>query len=309
MAQYSINLRSHILAGPTDISIIMPNVPQGVKPKDFYSSGKKFKVLWLLHAGDGDRNDWLNYMNLPLLLGSGTARNLSVGDMVPEHEIMAVAPNGLNSDFANHPEFSDGYYFSDFFFDELMPFIYNWFPASEDPKDNFLTGCSMGGAATWMYGLLHPEKFAAIAPLCSAVKNYTYLEPYRDLTATEFKARATANRKEFPAQFGNVEAGIHPKEVNMIVKFPTVGDFLDSPEHTWDRFREAAKAGKVPKTYLPVGTGGVAEDMSHKRVLEFKELSDSLGVKNVEFDFIPGYGHTYEFYRFIMPKVLKAFGI
>ncbi len=35
-----------------------------------------------------------------------------------------------------------------------------------DPKRIYLTGLSMGGYGTWHLGLSHPEKFAAIAPIC-----------------------------------------------------------------------------------------------------------------------------------------------
>lgn len=35
-----------------------------------------------------------------------------------------------------------------------------------DPKRVYLTGLSMGGFGTWSLGLTHPEKFAAIAPIC-----------------------------------------------------------------------------------------------------------------------------------------------
>ena len=35
-----------------------------------------------------------------------------------------------------------------------------------DPKRIYLTGLSMGGYGTWSLGIAHPEKFAAIAPIC-----------------------------------------------------------------------------------------------------------------------------------------------
>ncbi len=35
-----------------------------------------------------------------------------------------------------------------------------------DASRVYLTGISMGGYGTWSLGLLHPEKFAAIAPIC-----------------------------------------------------------------------------------------------------------------------------------------------
>ncbi len=35
-----------------------------------------------------------------------------------------------------------------------------------DPKRVYLTGLSMGGYGTWRLGVAHPEKFAAIVPIC-----------------------------------------------------------------------------------------------------------------------------------------------
>lgn len=35
-----------------------------------------------------------------------------------------------------------------------------------DPQRIYLTGLSMGGYGTWSLGLAHPERFAAIAPIC-----------------------------------------------------------------------------------------------------------------------------------------------
>jgi putative tributyrin esterase len=295
MSEFAINLKSSILSGPTDLSLILPSPQTGGNPKEFYGAPKKYKVLWLLHAGKGDRNDWL--------------RNTTLSRMISERELIAVIPNALNSDFANHPHFAHGYNFSSFFFEELMPFIYNWLPASDDPKDNFLAGVSMGGAATWMYGLQHPEKFAAIAPLSSAPKTYSFLEPYRGFTGAEFRAKAAADPKAFPAQSGNPEDGIHVKELNMITKYSTVGDFLDSSEHTWDRFREVAAAGKLPRIYLPCGTSCGPNDKSSERVFKFKEGADKLGVSDIAYDFIPGYGHNFEFWQHVLPKVLEFFHI
>ncbi len=35
-----------------------------------------------------------------------------------------------------------------------------------DPKRIYLTGLSMGGYGTWQLGLAHPERFAALVPIC-----------------------------------------------------------------------------------------------------------------------------------------------
>lgn len=293
MSEFAINLRSSILSGPTDLTVIVPDPQMGKSPSEFYCTQKKYKVLWLLHAGKGDRNDWL--------------RNLSLARLIAGREVIAVIPNAMNSDFANHPHFAHGYNFSDFFFEELMPFVHNWLPASADPKDNFLAGISMGGAATWMYGLQHPEKFGAIAPCSSAPKNYSFLEPYRALAAAEFRAKA--DPRAFPAQSGNPADGMHVKEINMITKYANVGEFLDSHEHTWDRFRDAVLVGKLPKTYLPCGISCGPTDNSFERVLKFRDVAEKLGAADIVYDLVPGYSHSMEFWQYILPKVLDFFGV
>lgn len=291
MSEYAINLKSNILAGPTDLSVIVPDPPTGANPKGFYGSGKKYKVLWLLHGGTGDRNHWL--------------RSTCIGRFVENREVILVIPNALNSDFANHPQFADGYNFLDFFFGELMPFIYNWFPASDKPEDNFVAGFSMGAAAAWMFCLYKPEMFGGFSPIGSPPKNYTFLEPHRNLTRNDFLEQATADNKAFPTAFGDPKTGIKTKEINTIAKYPTVGVFLDSYEHAWDRLREVVAAGKLPKVYLPCGT----KDIMYPRVLKVKEYTDELGAKGITYEFLEDVEGGWGFCDIILPKMLDYFGI
>lgn len=289
MSEFSINLRSSILSGPTDVTVLMPEPQPGMKPEQFYASGERYPVLWLLHGGNSDRHDFLRCTN--------------IARYAMERKIMVVIPNALNSDFANHPEFGDGYNFSDFFFEELMPFIYNWFSASQKPEDNFAAGSSMGGAAVWMYGLMHPELFAALAPLSSPPKDYSYLEPFRALTGAEFRVRAEREPSAFPAGFGDPAGGIHQKEINMIAKYSTVGAFLDSWECTWPRFGEAARSGPLPRIYITCG----AEDRSCAKLREFRAYANSLGATDIVYEFVPGYGHGYDFWDYALPRALDFF--
>lgn len=46
-----------------------------------------------------------------------------------------------------------------------------------DPTRVYLTGLSMGGYGTWSLGLKHPERFAAIAPICGGGSNLPILLP------------------------------------------------------------------------------------------------------------------------------------
>lgn len=291
MSEYTVNLKSRVLASPTDLIVLVPTPKVGTDPRELYESGKKYKVLWMLHAGMGDRHDWV--------------RNTSLPRFVEDREVIVVMPSGLNSDFADHPQFADGYNYDEFFFNELMPFVHNWFPTSAKAEDNFIVGFSMGAASAWMYGLQHPEKFGGVAPIGSPPISYTLLEPHRDMGREEFLAKAAADNKAFATAYGNPASGIKPKEVNKIVKYSSVGAFLDSYEHTWDRFREVVAAGKVPKTYLPCGT----EDVMYPKVLRFKEYAEELGAEGITFEFVEGAGGGFGFCDSILPKMLDFFGI
>ena len=55
-----LNLGSEHLRIGTNLNIIFPDRPANAKAKDYYTSGEKFKVLWLLHGSFGDYSDWLN---------------------------------------------------------------------------------------------------------------------------------------------------------------------------------------------------------------------------------------------------------
>ncbi len=64
MALVHLNYRSKYLCGDTDVHIVLPELPPDVEPKDFYSSGRKYPVLWLLHGSGGDSSAWIRQSNI-----------------------------------------------------------------------------------------------------------------------------------------------------------------------------------------------------------------------------------------------------
>ena len=50
MALLTFNFESQYLNNNHEISVILPDKPREVEPAAFYGSGKKYKVLWLLHG-------------------------------------------------------------------------------------------------------------------------------------------------------------------------------------------------------------------------------------------------------------------
>ena len=98
-------------------------------PVNVTEKPEKRKVLWLLHGARGD-------CRTPI-------QNRHFYDVMNKREIITVLPSALNSDYGNYPDFGTGYDFPSFFFNELMPFIYQTFPASCVPEDNIIAGASM----------------------------------------------------------------------------------------------------------------------------------------------------------------------
>jgi S-formylglutathione hydrolase FrmB len=216
MAVYSIDMKSQVNQMPVQLKVIVPGPRRGQTAKDFYENAGKFKVLWLLHGGAGDHNDWIN--------------NTGIVRYVENKDVLVVCPNGLDSDFAPQPQFASGYDFPKMFFEELMPFIYGFFPASDKPEDNFLSGLSMGGSGTMILSMMHPEKFGGIAPLSFSLRKTDYLREYRSLTGGELRMLAAKEPDKFPSEWNRPGESISLKEINKICKYPTVGDYMDSCE-------------------------------------------------------------------------------
>ena len=49
MALLTLEFESQYLGNNHTVGVILPDKPRGVTPAEFYGSGKKYKVLWLLH--------------------------------------------------------------------------------------------------------------------------------------------------------------------------------------------------------------------------------------------------------------------
>lgn len=289
MTQMDITLKSRMLGCPTKLTVLLPNAPLEdiCAPKDFYLSGEKLKVLWLLHGATGGPDDWI--------------QNTNVARYMSSRKAMIVLPSALNSDYSNYTVFSNGFNYWDFFLKELMPFVYGWFPASSKREDNYIAGYSMGGTGAMMFGFVHPELFGGIGILSSAVRDIDCLRPYRDMTSAEFRVEGT-DTERFP---GTYPPGFKFKEINMIAKYPTVGDFLDSPENTWDRYIEAVKSGNLPKIYVSVGR----DDQCYGRVQKFQKLASELGADNITFEIIDGYDHEFAFWDLAIYNTLNFFEI
>ncbi len=266
MHEISAKIKSKCMMTDMPVMILVPE-----------DTGQTFPVIWLFHGATESGEDLLAHCSLSRFMDR------------QEHKAVLVLPDGLNSDFANQPQFGTGYQFADFFFDELMPFVYHTTCASEDPAENYITGYSMGGAAALMLGLFYPEKFGLIAPLGSAVREYEFLQDDLSLTGDAFRTRALADPKAYPTEYGDPAEGITFKEINMISKFPTVQGYVDSMECTGKRFEEADFENLPPIWFC---CGG--DDLCQEKVKAFVNHAHDLGDEHVSCKILPGLDHSAE---------------
>lgn len=147
MALIHLNFQSKYQAGNTDVTVILPDMPYGAHPREFYGKNTKYPVLWLLHGTTGDHTVWL--------------RKSNIERYALEKGLIVVMPSAQNTNYADWPNYANGQHTYRYLTEELMPLIYGWLPASTAREDNFIAGNSMGGRGACIYAYNHPEKFAA----------------------------------------------------------------------------------------------------------------------------------------------------
>ncbi len=287
MAVFNLELFSKSLMCVTQVTVLMPSLTMDEDPTVFYGSGRKYKVLWLLHGSNSNQNDWVKYTNIVPYAES--------------RDLIVVMPSVLNSDYTNYLTFADSFNVWDYLPNELMPMIYNWLPASSRREDNFIAGMSMGGNGALMYAVGHPELFGGAAILSSTAREIEYLRPLASLTAEQFRNVST-DPIRCPGPNGT---GMRLKEINQVAKYPTVQDFLNSYENLWDRLPEAAAKGNLPRLYICCGT---RDKNVYPRYLRFRQYMDHLGIQATWQEY-EGYRHEYPMWDIAIQKALDFFGI
>lgn len=269
MSIATLNFESQYLKSNHQISIILPNKPRDLSPKSYYESGKKYKVLWLLHGTYGDHTDWLRRTNIELY--------------ACEKDLIVVMPSALNSNYSNWDQCMMGFGMYDYLTEELMPLIYNWFPVSDKREDNFIAGLSMGGRGTIKFAANHPDKFAAAAVLSAAPVNFQNLTE-EDLLKDDMFSR---------------------RMLGMVQNAGGLESFKNSSENVWDILSSLAGSGRLPKLLFACGT---ADTMVYENLLLFKKHADEIGL-DAEYWTVDGYGHEWRFWDLAIQHALQFFGL
>lgn len=270
MSLVHLNFESQYLRCKTDVHVLLPDRPKDppMEAKDFYTSGKKYKVLWLLHGTYGDYSCWV--------------RKSMVEVYARENNFIAVMPSAMNSFFSNWEDsHMMGYRSFDYLTEELMPLIYNWFPASSAREDNFIAGLSMGGAGAEKYALNHPDKFAG-----AAVFSWAPVD-------TEQYIQKKENLRELSDRF-----------VALVDNAGGMGRFLNSYENVWGLVGEAAKRSDMPRFYYTIGK----QDFLYENYMAFKGYAQKVGFHAL-FEEVDGFAHEWRFWDLALQKSLDFFGL
>ncbi|MBQ3281033.1 MAG: hypothetical protein IJH41_01375 [Eubacterium sp.] len=266
MAHVTLDFRSAYLLKSTTVHVLLPDLPRtGPRfsdPKEFYSSGKKFPVLWVLHGGSDDSSDWVRLTNIELY-----AR---------ERDIIVVFPDAGNSFYANWKQAMIQFNMYDYLTEELMPLIHNWFPASSDPKDNFIVGQSMGGVGVAKYVANHPELFGGAGILSVGI-------PDLDESDRGFLTK------------------------NIVTQLSRANGGLEEAKAGPDNIRAALvrNKDKLPPIYCSIGT---ADPHYEEMYIPFRDFCIENGIK-AEFKEYEGYGHEWRIWDIEIQRMMDLFGL
>ena len=274
MSLLNLNFESRCLNGNTEVTVILPDLPREDEPEKFYLSGRKYKVLWLLHGTFGDHTDWLRKSNIELY--------------ATEKDLCVVMASALNSNYSNWPDALMGYNMYDFLIKELMPLVYGWLPVSDRREDNFIAGLSMGGRGTIKFAVNFPEKFAAAATLSAAPVDFSELAPG---AKGAFRDTEEPRLRETIKNAGGLDA------------------YINSEENVWailDRYAAGGEAelAKLPRLMFACGE----DDFLYENFKAFRAHCEETGLP-AEWLTLPGYKHEWRFWDLAIQRALTFFGL
>jgi pimeloyl-ACP methyl ester carboxylesterase len=201
-------------------------VPYRIFVPEGYTPDRSWPLIIGLHGASGSENTWLDRRR------RGDTENLCKR-LSQERGYVFVSPSGRGP-FTGYRRIG-GQDVMDVLVRALS--IYNI-----DPERVYLTGHSMGGGGTWILGLRHAEKFAAIAPIAASGRwvRSRHVKPHadlpvlfsqgaKDMVALAEPARRTA--KLLAKYMKNFTYNETPDDTHNTIWYtalPTIFDFFDA---------------------------------------------------------------------------------
>jgi enterochelin esterase-like enzyme len=148
-----LTIDSKVLGRPVRYTVYLPY--------DYETSSRRYPVVYLLHGYTDDDTGWLQFGEAHLLADEAIASRA-----IPP--MILVMPDAGTSWYVDNHDGSVRY--ETFFMEEFIPFIESRYRIRAEKRYRGLAGLSMGGFGSLVYGLRHPDKFAALAAFSAAVR-------------------------------------------------------------------------------------------------------------------------------------------
>lgn len=143
MITMKLDYPSKALGIHTKVNIVLPqDRGQGSR----LNEGCLYQVLWLLHGGTDDENDYI--------------LNTNVARYADESRIAVIMPEDDNAFYTDGYIENGGRYFT-YVTEELVEMCRSILPISAAREDNFIAGHSMGAGGAMKCAVLHPELYRA----------------------------------------------------------------------------------------------------------------------------------------------------
>ena len=121
-------------------------------PPDYGTAGRRYPVMYMLHGGGGDREEWVAYG-----LIDAADQQIQTGSLSP---MIIVLPQGDKDWWTNHT--GDGPKWGDYVINDLVPHIDRTYRTLRDRSARAIGGLSMGGWGALQLAFNHPRVFGVV---------------------------------------------------------------------------------------------------------------------------------------------------
>lgn len=231
-----------------------------------------FPVLWLLHGGNGNQNDWIE--------------NSKIIRYADTHQIAVIMPHAGCSRYCNMVWGPDYY---DYLTVELPRIMKHLYPRiSMRREDNMIAGLSLGGSGALSLGMRNPDKYSEIGVLSAS-----------SIIPLEHLRKETAGAPQPPGGPGSMS-------VNMVnFGLEDTGELKGNPEHDvlLNASRIVEQGKPAPKVFHAVGM----EDHAYPVGLGLKAFFESFEGNPFRYEFHTEHGkHDFYFWDKWIEKFIEA---
>lgn len=210
-------LSSRCWAGSISTKWMPCSLIQGVRTRPFMiylpdryeNSNLKYPVLYLLHGGGCDYTQWEDQGHLKRVADSLISHKI----IVPMIIVCPQANDNVMTWFDDSRRTYESY-----FFKELIPYIESHYRVLADREHRSVAGFSMGGGASVVYGIHHPEYFSTVY----AISAYLRRQPLDFL-----KNDPLGEWRQSVVERNNPIKTVKKAKDNELLKWSTVRWFVD----------------------------------------------------------------------------------